>query len=121
MSLSDIGSMAENITNIFTKEGSKIGGIIGAVFSLLDAINKQGIDKFIGNLFENVFGAVGEVLDTVSFGLFDAGNVKKTEREIANLAASNADLESAIDRLTEVMRPSRKGGHFNLSVYEGEA
>ena len=104
MSLSDIGSMAENITNIFTKEGSKIGGIIGVAFSLLDAINKQGIDKFIGNLFENVFGAVGEVLDTVSFGLFDAGNVKKTEREIANLAASNADLESAIDRLTEVMK-----------------
>lgn len=104
MSLSDIGSMAENITNIFTKEGSKIGGIIGAAFSLLDAINKQGIDKFIGNLFENVFGAVGEVLDTVSFGLFDSGNVKKTEKEIANLAASNADLESAIDRLTEVMK-----------------
>lgn len=104
MSLSDIGSMAENITNIFTKEGSKIGGIIGAIFSLLDVINKQGIDKFIGNLFESVFGAVGEVLDTVSFGLFDSGNVKKTEKEIANLAASNADLESAIDRLTEVMK-----------------
>lgn len=116
MSLSDIGSMAESITNIFTKEGSKIGGIIGAAFSLLDAINKQGIDKFIGNLFENVYGAVGEVLDTVSFGLFDSGNVKKTEKEIANLAASNADLESAIDRLTEVMKD--QAGKEATSTYQ---
>ena len=116
MSLSDIGSMAESITNIFTKEGSKIGGIIGAAFSLLDAINKQGVDKFIGNLFENVFGAVGEVLDIVSFGLIDSGNVKKTEREIANLAASNADLESAIDRLTEVMKD--QAGKEATSTYQ---
>lgn len=103
MSLSQIGGIAESITNIFTKAGSKIGGIIGAAFSLLDAINKQGIDKFIGNLFENVFGAVGEIFDTFTGGLIDSGNVKEITKTLNDLQQSNVDLETAVTNLTKVM------------------
>lgn len=103
MSLSQIGGIAESVTNIFTKAGSKIGGIIGAAFSLLDAINKQGIDKFIGNLFENVFGAVGEIFDTLTGGLIDNGNVKEITKTLNDLQQSNVDLETAVTNLTKVM------------------
>ena len=69
MSLSQIGSLAGDITNIFTEAGSKIGGIIGAVFSLLDGIHTQGFEKFVDNLFGSFFRAAGSIWETFTFGL----------------------------------------------------
>lgn len=107
MSLSQIGSLAGNVVNIFTEAGSKIGGIIGAAFSLLDAISTQGLDGFIENVFGNVFKAVGGVFNTLTFGLI--GNSESDphlQEDLERLTISNQDLINSLDNLAEKMDES---------------
>lgn len=70
ISLSQVGDLAGNIVDIFAEESEKLGGIIGAAFSLLDAIGTQGLDGFVGNIFSSVFKSVGGIWDTLTFGGF---------------------------------------------------
>lgn len=107
MSLSQVGSLAGNVVNIFTEAGSKIGGIIGAAFSLLDAISTQGLDGFIENVFGNVFKAVGGVFETLTFGLI--GNTESDphlQEDLERLTISNQDLINSLDNLAEKMDES---------------
>lgn len=107
MSLSQVGNLAGNVVNIFTEAGSKIGGIIGAAFSLLDAISTQGLDGFIENVFGNVFKAVGGVFDTLTFGLI--GNSESDphlQEDLERLTISNQDLIKSLDNLAEKMDES---------------
>lgn len=107
MSLSQVGSLAGNVVNIFTEAGSKIGGIIGAAFSLLDAISTQGLDGFIENVFGNVFKAVGGVFDTLTFGLI--GNSESDphlQEDLERMTISNQDLINSLDNLAEKMDES---------------
>lgn len=107
MSLSQVGSLAGNVVNIFTEAGSKIGGIIGAAFSLLDAISTQGLDGFIENVFGNVFKAVGGVFDTLTFGLI--GNSESDphlQEDLERLTISNQDLINSLENLAEKMDES---------------
>ncbi len=107
MSLSQVGSLAGNVVNIFTEAGSKIGGIIGAAFSLLDAISTQGLDGFIENVFGNVFKAVGGVFNTLTFGLI--GNSESDphlQEDLERLTISNQDLINSLDNLAEKMDES---------------
>ena len=108
MSLSQIGGLAENITNIFTEAGSKIGGIIGAAFSLLDVINKQGLDGFVENVFSSVFNAARGIWDTITFGAFSkitgsGDSDVNLEKDLEYLAQSNQDLKNALDNLSDKM------------------
>ena len=107
MSLSEIGSLASDVVDVFTEAGSKIGGIIGAAFSLLDAISTQGLDGFIGNVFGNVFKAVGGVFDTLTFGLI--GNSESDphlQEDLERLSLSNQDLINSLDNLADKMDDS---------------
>lgn len=107
MSLSQVGSLAGNVVNIFTEAGSKIGGIIGAAFSLLDAISTQGLDGFIENVFGNVFKAAGGVFETLTFGLI--GNTESDphlQEDLERLTISNQDLINSLDNLAEKMDES---------------
>lgn len=107
MSLSQVGSLAGNVVNIFTEAGSKIGGIIGAAFSLLDAISTQGLDGFIENVFGNVFKAVGGVFETLTFGLI--GNTESDphlQEDLERMTISNQDLINSLDNLAEKMDES---------------
>lgn len=70
MSLSSFGNAAGSIVDAFTEAGSKVGGIVGAIFSILDGIQQQGFDKFIGNILESVAGAA---LSAATFGLVKTG------------------------------------------------
>ena len=107
MSLSQIGSLAGDVVNIFTEAGSKIGGIVGAAFSILDAISTQGLDGFIGNVFGNVFKAVGGVFNTLTFGLIGNGESDPhLQEDIENLTLSNQDLINSLDNLAEKMDES---------------
>lgn len=115
MSLSELGNVASNVANVFGKAGSKIGGIIGAILSLLDAIQKQGLFKFVGNVFQSVFGAVGGVFRSLTGSkLFGADT--SIEDTISDLTQSNQDLESAVTRLTEVMKD--KAGQEATDTYQ---
>lgn len=107
MSLSEIGSLASDVVDVFTEAGSKIGGIIGAAFSLLDAIGTQGLDGFVDNLFGSVFRAVGGIWDTLTFGLI--GNKESDpylKDDLEKLTISNQDLKASLDNLAEKMDES---------------
>lgn len=115
MSLSELGNVASNVANVFGEAGSKIGGIIGAILSLLDAIQKQGLFKFVGNVFQSAFGAVGGVFRSLT-GSKLFGTDTSIEDTISNLTQSNQDLESAVTRLTEVMKD--KAGQEATDTYQ---
>lgn len=115
MSLSELGNVASNVANVFGEAGSKIGGIIGAILSLLDAIQKQGLFKFVGNVFQSVFGAVGGVYRNLT-GSKLFGTDTSIEDTISDLTQSNQDLESAVTRLTEVMKD--KAGQEATDTYQ---
>ena len=115
MSLSELGNVASNVANVFGEAGSKIGGIIGAILSLLDAIQKQGLFKFLGNVFQSVFGAVGGVFRSLT-GSKLFGTDTSIEDTINDLTQSNKDLESAVDRLTEIMKD--KAGQEATDTYQ---
>ena len=107
MSLSEIGSLASDVVDVFTEAGSKIGGIIGAAFSLLDTIGTQGLDGFVDNLFGSVFRAVGGIWDTLTFGLI--GNKESDpylKDDLERLTISNQDLKASLDNLAEKMDES---------------
>ena len=108
MSLSQIGSLASSFIDIFTEAGNKIGGIIGAVFSLLDAIDKQGIDGFVGNIFKSIANVWVDIFEKFSIpGLlgidFGGDSDENLERDIEYLTQSNEDLKNALDNLSEKM------------------
>ena len=106
LSLSQIGGLAEGIVNIFTQSGSKIGGIIGTAMSLLDVIGKQGLDGFIGNVFDNVFNGIHGVLDGLLgwTGIdFGGESIPNLADRMENLTQSNEDLNTAIDNLAKKM------------------
>lgn len=107
ISLSQVGDLASDVVDVFTEAGSKIGGIIGAAFSLLDAIGTQGLDGFIGNIFSSVFKSVGGIWDTLTFGLI--GNKESDpylKDDLERLTISNQDLKASLDNLAEKMDES---------------
>lgn len=121
ISLSQVGDLAGNIVDIFAEESEKLGGIIGAAFSLLDAIGTQGLDGFIGNIFSSVFKSVGGIWDTLTFGGFSklfgiGGNEKEVQDTINRLTDRNEKLQSAIESITEEMKSS-KGSEKSVAEY----
>lgn len=121
ISLSQVGDLAGNIVDIFAEESEKLGGIIGAAFSLLDAIGTQGLDGFVGNIFSSVFKSVGGIWDTLTFGGFSklfgiGGNEKEVQDTINRLKDRNEKLQSAIESLTEEMKSS-KGSEKSVAEY----
>lgn len=121
ISLSQVGDLAGNIVDIFAEESEKLGGIIGAAFSLLDAIGTQGLDGFVGNIFSSVFKSVGGIWDTLTFGGFSklfgiGGNEKEVQDTINRLTDRKEKLQSAIESLTEEMKSS-KGSEKSVAEY----
>nr|DAQ19063.1 MAG TPA: tail tape measure protein [Caudoviricetes sp.] len=108
MSLSQIGNLASGLIDTFTEAGSKIGGIVGAAFSLLDTIGKQGLDGFVKNVFSSVFDASRSMWDTITFGAFSkitgfGDSDKNLEKDLEYLAQSNQDLKNSLDNLSQKM------------------
>ena len=120
MSLSQIGNLAAGLVDTFSEAGSKIGGIVGTVFSLLDGIEKQGFDGFVKNVFSSVFGAGASMWNTITFGGFNklfgiGGNAKEVQDTIDRLTDRNETLQTAIEDLTDVMEASK--GTKSVAAY----
>lgn len=106
MSLSQVGSLASGLIDTFSEAGSKIGGIVGSALSLLDAIGKQGLDGFVGNVFNSIFNAAYSSWDTIFgwTGLDFGGDSDETLHEdVERLTVSNQDLKMAVDNLADKM------------------
>ena len=106
LTLTEIGQLAGGIANTFSEAGSKIGGIIGAILTLLDQIGQEGLFGFL----DNVLGSVGNAL----YGVFDSllgwtgidfggESDEHLSEDIQRLTTSNQELEKAINNLSDKM------------------
>ena len=106
MTLSEIGQLAGGIANVFSEAGSKIGGIIGAILTLLDQIGQEGLFGFLDNVLSSVGNAVYGVFDSLLgwTGIdFGGESDEHLAEDIQRLVASNQELENAISNLSDKM------------------
>lgn len=118
MSLSSIGSLASSVSSMFGELGGKIGGWIGAAFSVLDMIGKEGVEGFTKNLNENLGSALTSLLEFGTFNLIDFGGLsnRNVDSQLEALSASNETLVQALDRLSDKMDDADVADKY--SVYE---
>ena len=106
MSLTQLGDLVSGLVSAFSESGGKISGIVGSVLSLLDSIGSQGLDGFVGNIFNSMFHAAYGAWDTV-FGWtgidFGGESDPRLAEDIERLTAANQDLERAVDNLSDKM------------------
>ncbi|WP_018109820.1 tape measure protein [Bacteroides propionicifaciens] len=98
--------------------GTIISGLIDSIFNAIDGILSNILS---GKLFEQIgvslFKGVRNVLDTVSFGIFNSnGNAKEVNNLVKSLTNSNKYLITAIEKLTNEM--SKSGGLKSTIYYE---
>ena len=106
MTLTEIGQLAGGIANTFSEAGSKIGGIIGAILTLLDQIGQEGLFGFLDNVLSSVGNAVYGVFDSLLgwTGIdFGGESDEHLAEDIQRLTASNQELEDAISNLSDKM------------------
>lgn len=110
---------AKSLTKALGDSGTA-GEIISAILGILDIL-KDGFEPLISNLMDTVFGAVGGILNTFSFGGFNSlfgvgGNAKKVNDTIERLTDRNTLLQQSIEDLTDAMENSF--GYKATSYYE---
>lgn len=79
VSLSDFGSVVGTLVDVLSQSGTKIGGLIASVLSLLDVVGEKGTLNFAEDLVSNIFESLRKALakDTQqivklhTFGLLD--------------------------------------------------
>ena len=106
LTLTEIGQLAGGIANTFSEAGSKIGGIIGAILTLLDQIGQEGLFGFLDNVLSSVGNAVYGVFDSLLgwTGIdFGGESDEHLAEDIQRLTASNQELEDAISNLSDKM------------------
>ena len=105
MTLSELGSLTSSVGSLFGEMGEKVGGIVGAALSVLDAVGTQGVKGFTENLNKTLGNALRSVAEAGWFGLIDFGGLsnRNVDSDTEKLRQSNEDLSEALDRLTERM------------------
>lgn len=79
VSLSDFGSVVGTLVDVLSQSGTKIGGLIASILSLLDVVGEKGTLNFAEDLVSNIFESLRKALakDTQqivklhTFGLLD--------------------------------------------------
>lgn len=75
LSLSDFGSVIGNLVDVLSSSGTKIGGLIASILSIIESVGEQGTLNFAKNLVGNIVDNIKEaaITDTEiwSFGLID--------------------------------------------------
>ena len=112
MSLSEVGGAITGVLEGLSVIDDKVGGVIGAVIGLMDIISQQGVDGFLGNVFENVGKALGRLFESspvgMIFGVDLFGDSKTKAWEEAN--AKYKELSNVWDSLI-----SKKQEYLNMS------
>lgn len=112
MSLSEVGGAITGVLQGLEIMDEKAGGIVGAIIGLMDIISQQGVDGFLGNLFENVGKALGRLFESspvgMIFGIDLFGDSKTKAWEEAN--AKYKELSNVWDSLI-----SKKQEYLNMS------
>lgn len=145
-----VGQLVNSIAGKSTKVGDalqglggKIGGLVGAILSIIDALGEDPanfIDELLNKITKvieavlsqlpqiilSVLKGVGNIVGGVIKGLgnlFSGGalfgsNVSKMEAEIAELSASNKELASAIDDLKSAIESDDNTNQQSVEAYK---
>ena len=112
MSLSEVGGAITGVLQSLEIMGEKAGGIVGAILGLMDIISQQGVDGFLGNLFESVGKTLGRLFESspvgMIFGIDLFGDSKTKAWEEANVKYK--ELSNIWDSLI-----SKKQEYLNMS------
>lgn len=121
-----------DVGNILQGLGSKTGGLVGAILSIIDALGEDP-SGFIDGLFDKITGVIDAILEQLpqivftavkgignillsvvkgltnlgtfglTGGLFDSSNGKEVQDAIDKLTSSNERLQKSIDKLKDTM------------------
>lgn len=112
MSLSEFGGAITGVLEGLGLIKDNVGGVVGAILGLMDLISQQGVDGFLGNLFENVGKTLGRLFESspvgIIFGIDLFGDSKTKAWEEAN--AKYKELSNIWDSLI-----SKKQEYLNMS------
>lgn len=112
MSLSEVGGAITGVLQGLEIMGEKAGGIVGAIIGLMDIISQQGLDGFLGNVFNSVGKTLGRLFESspvgMIFGIDLFGDSKTKAWEEAN--AKYKELSNVWDSLI-----SKKQEYLNMS------
>lgn len=76
-SLSEVGNVVGYLFDAFAESGSKIGGIIGAILSIIDQIGEKGVVGFAGGIVKSLGHAAekawGGFANVLTLGKFNIG------------------------------------------------
>lgn len=112
MSLSEVGGAITGVLEGLNVIEDKVGGVIGAIIGILDAVGQQGLDGFLGNVFNSVGKTLGRLVESspvgMIFGIDLFGDSKTKAWERAN--AKYKELSKIWDSLI-----SKKQEYLNMS------
>ena len=134
---------AKNVGNALQELGGKIGGLIGAILQIMDAMGDEPV-KFIDDLFSkisktieavisnipqiqlSVLNGVGNIVSGVVKGLGNlfsggalfGGNTKKMESEIAKLSEANEILAKSIEGLKDTINDDNATNKQSREAYQ---
>lgn len=134
---------AKNVGNALQELGGKIGGLIGAILQIMDAMGDEPV-KFIDDLFSkisktieavisnipqiqlSVLNGVGNIVSGVIKGLGNlfsggalfGGNTKKMESEIAKLSEANEILAKSIEGLKDTITDDNATNKQSREAYQ---
>lgn len=134
---------SKNVGNALQELGGKIGGLIGAILQIMDALGDNPV-QFIDNLLSkisktieavisnipqiqlSVLKGVGNIVGSVIKGLGNVfsggslfgGNQKKMEDEIAKLSEANEALAKSIEGLKDAISDSDATGKQSREAYK---
>ena len=134
---------AKNVGNALQELGGKIGGLIGAILQIMDALGDEPV-KFIDDLFSkisktieavisnipqiqlSVLNGVGNIVSGVIKGLGNlfsggalfGGNTKKMESEIAKLSEANEILAKSIEGLKDTINDDNATNKQSREAYQ---
>ena len=134
---------AKNVGNALQELGGKIGGLIGAILQIMDAMGDEPV-KFIDDLFSkisktieavisnipqiqlSVLNGVGNIVSGVIKGLGNlfsggalfGGNTKKMESEIAKLSEANEILAKSIEGLKDTINDDNATNKQSREAYQ---
>ena len=76
-SLSSFGNSIGTLIDVFSESEHKIGGIVGAIFGLLDQLGQKGIMGVADGILSNVWNLAGHMWDTIGslFGVKGLGGI----------------------------------------------
>lgn len=112
MSLSEFGGAITGVLEGLGLIKDNVGGVVGAILGLMDIISQQGLDGFLGNVFNSVGKTLGRLFESspvgLIFGIDLFGDSKTKAWERAN--AKYKELSKIWDSLI-----SKKQEYLNMS------